>query len=154
MPQSSKQRTTFYAILAAGIAFIIIGAASALYNNIPVDVPLTGTLKAGLTDILTPNTDIGNNAYIIINGSVFKVVITDPNHQLIKSVDAASYFNYNFTSKKEGVYRIEIKNIGSSELSVGGHAKTKGSQIAFGGQMLLIITGIIVTGFSLRLRSH
>jgi hypothetical protein len=154
MPQSSKQRTTFYAILAAGIAFIIIGAASVLYNNIPVDVPLTGTLKAGLTDILTPNTDIGNNAYIIINGSVFKVVITDPNHQLIKSVDAASYFNYNFTSKKEGVYRIEIKNIGSSELSVGGHAKTKGSQIAFGGQMLLIITGIIVTGFSLRLRSH
>jgi hypothetical protein len=97
---------------------------------------------------------MGNNAYIIINGSVFKVVITDPNHQLIKSVDAASYFNYNFTSKKEGVYRIEIKNIGSSELSVGGHAKTKGSQIAFGGQMLLIITGIIVTGFSLRLRSH
>ena len=154
MPQSSKQRTTFYAILAAGIAFIIIGAASVLYNNIPVDVPLTGTLKAGLTDILTPNTDIGNNAYIIINGSVFKVVITDPNHQLIKSVEDASYFNYNFTSKKEGVYRIEIKNIGSSELSVGGHAKTKGSQIAFGGQMLLIITGIIVTGFSLRLRSH
>ena len=154
MPQSSKQRTTFYAILAAGIAFIIIGAASVLYNNIPVDVPLTGTLKAGLTDSLTPNMDIGNNAYIIINGSVFKVVITDPNHQLIKSVDAASHFNYNFTSKKEGVYRIEIKNIGSSELSVGGHAKTKGSQIAFGGQMLLIITGIIVTGFSLRLRSH
>jgi hypothetical protein len=52
------------------------------------------------------------------------------------------------------VYRIEIKNIGSSELSVGGHANTKGSQLAFGGQMMLIITGIIVTGFSLRLRSH
>jgi hypothetical protein len=29
---------------------------------------------------------------------------------------------------------------------------TKGSEISFGGQMMLVITGIIVTGFSLRLR--
>ena len=153
MWRSSKQ-TTFYAVLAAGIAFIVIGIASVLYNNTPVSVPLKGTLKPGLTDILTPNMNIGNTADILINGSTFNVTITDPNKQIIKFEHGISDFNYNFSSEKEGVYRIEIKNTGSSELTVGGHAKTKGSEIAFGGQMMLIITGIIVTGLSLRLRRH
>jgi hypothetical protein len=75
----------------------------------------------------------------------------DPSKQLIKSVDAMSNFKFNFTAKREGVHTIEIRNIGSSELTVGGHAKTKGNEIAFIGQMMLIITGIVVTGFSLRL---
>ncbi len=153
MWRSSKQ-TTFYAVLAAGIVFIVIGIASVIYNNTPVDVPLKGTLKPGLTDILTPNMNIGNTADILINGSTFNVTIMDPNKQLIKFEHGISNFNYNFASEKEGVYGIEIKNTGSSELTVGGHAKTKGSEIAFGGQMMLIITGIIVTGLSLRLRSH
>jgi hypothetical protein len=153
MWRSSKQ-TTFYTVLAAGIAFIVIGIASVLYNNTPVNVPLKGTLKPGLTDILTPNMNIGNTADILINGSTFNVTITDPNKQIIKFEHGISDFNYNFSSEKQGVYRIEIKNTGSSELTVGGHAKTKGSEIAFGGQMMLIITGIIVTGLSLRLRRH
>jgi hypothetical protein len=153
MRRSSKQ-TTFYTVLAAGIAFIVIGTASILYNNTPVNVPLKGTLKPGLTDILTPNMNIGNTADILINGSTFNVTITDPNKQIIKLEHGISDFNYNFSSEKEGVYRIEIKNTGTSELTVGGHAKTKGSEIAFGGQMMLIITGIIVTGLSLRLRRH
>jgi hypothetical protein len=151
MPQLSR-KATFYAVLAAGIAFIVIGIASVLYNNIPVDVPLTGTIKPSMTDILTPNMNIGNTAHVVINGSVFNVIITDPNKQLMKSADAVSNFDYNLIAKKEGVHRIEIKNIGTSELAISGHAKTKGSEIAFGGQMMLIITGIIVTGFSLRLR--
>ncbi|MFL6339877.1 MAG: hypothetical protein ACJ71E_04130 [Nitrososphaeraceae archaeon] len=151
MPQLSR-KATFYAVLAAGIAFIVIGIASVLYNNIPVDVPLTGTIKPSMTDILTPNMNIGNTAHVVINGSVFDVIITDPNKQLMKSADAVSNFDYNLIAKKEGVHRIEIKNIGTSELAISGHAKTKGNEIAFGGQMMLIITGIIVTGFSLRLR--
>ena len=150
MPQTSKQ-TTFYAVLAAGIAFIVIGIASVLYNNTPVDVPLTGTLKPGLADMLTPNMNIGNTADIVVRGSKFNVIIMDPSKQLIKSVDTMSNFKFNFTAKREGVHTVEIRNIGSSELTVGGHAKTKGNEIAFIGQMMLIITGIVVTGFSLRL---
>ena len=151
MPQLSR-KTTFYAVLSAGAAFIAIGIASVIYNNTPVDVSLAGTIKPSMADVLTPNMNIGNTAHIVINGSIFNVNITDPNKQLIKSVDATSNFVYNLIAKKEGVHRIEIKNVGSSELAIGGHAKTKGSEIAFGGQMMLIITGIIVTGFSLRLR--
>ena len=150
--QQLSRKATFYAVLAAGIAFIVIGIASVLYNNIPVDVPLTGTIKPSMTDVLTPNMNIGNTAHVVIDGSVFNVIITDPNKQLMKSADAVSNFDYNLIAKKEGVHRIEIKNIGTSELAISGHAKTKGNEIAFGGQMMLIITGIIVTGFSLRLR--
>ena len=151
MPQLSR-KTTFYAVLAAGIAFIVIGIASVLYNNTPVDVPLSGTIKPSMADVLTPNMNIGNTAHVVINGSIFNVIITDPNKQLVKSADAVSNFSYNLIARKEGVHRIEIKNIGTSELAISGHAKTKGSEIALGGQMMLVITGIIVTGFSLRLR--
>jgi hypothetical protein len=34
-----------------------------------------------------------------------------------------------------------------------GHAQTKGSVTALTGQMMLIVTGIIVTGLGLRLRN-
>jgi hypothetical protein len=57
-------------------------------------------------------------------------------------------------AKKEGQYVITIKNTGKTELAISGYAETKGSTIALGGQMMLIITGIIVTGLSLRIRMH
>ena len=68
MPQISRQ-TTFYLVLSAGLVFIVIGIASVLYNNTPVDVPLTGTLKPRAKDILTPNMNTGNIADIIVKGS-------------------------------------------------------------------------------------
>jgi hypothetical protein len=37
-------------------------------------------------------------------------------------------------------------------LSIVGSAFTKGSQIALGGQLMLIVTGIIVLGLALRAR--
>lgn len=153
MPQISR-KTTFYLVLSAGIVFIAIGIASVLYNNTPVDVPLNGTLKPRAKDILTPNMNTGDIADIIVKGTGFSISIKDPNQQLIKSQNGISSFHYKFAAKKEGVYQVEIMNTGSSELTIEGHAKTKGSEIAFGGQMMLVITGIIVAGFSLRLRKH
>jgi hypothetical protein len=45
---------------------------------------------------------------------------------------------------------ISMENLGSSDLNIAGSAFTKGSQIALGGQLMLIVTGIIVIGLGLR----
>src|SRR5918912_3023139 len=111
MPQLSR-KTTFYAVLAAGIAFMIIGIASVLYNNTPVDVPLSGTIKPSMADVLTPNMNIGNTAHVVINGSIFNVTITGPNKQLIKSADAVSNFAYNLIAKKKEGIRMKLKKMG------------------------------------------
>jgi hypothetical protein len=55
-------------------------------------------------------------------------------------------------AKKEGEYRIETKNIGTSVLLIDGYVESKASTLAIGGQMMLLITGIIVLGFGIKTR--
>ena len=148
----SRRRKTFYALFSAGAAFIVVGAISAFYNSIPVEVPIGNTVQPGNTDILTPNMNVQNIANITITGSTFNVVIADPDGIAIKSGNNLSDFHYVVVAKKDGEHRITIRNNGDSQLYIEGSAYTKGNPIAFSGQMMLIVTGVIVTGLSLRLK--
>jgi hypothetical protein len=142
----------FYATMAAGAVFIVIGIASSIYSYVPVDVPLDGTLKPGFTDELSPEMNVGGTASIQIVGSVFDVVIEDPTKQVITSQKDQTNFTYELTASKEGEYRIIVTNTGTEDLAITGHAQTKGSPLAFSGPMLLVITGVIVIGLGLRFR--
>ena len=148
----SRRRKTFYALFSAGTAFIVVGAISAFYNSIPVAVPIGNTVQPGNTDILTPNMNVQNTANITITGSTFNVVIAGPDEKVIKSGNNLSDFHYVVVAKNEGEHRITIRNNGNSQLYIEGSAYTKGNPIAFSGQMMLIVTGVIVTGLSLRLK--
>ena len=148
----SRRRKTFYALFSAGAAFIVVGAISAFYNSIPVEVPIGNTVQPGNTDILTPNMNVQNTANITITGSTFNVVIADPDGKVIKSGSNLSDFHYVVVAKNDGEHRITIRNNGNSQLYIDGSAYTKGNPIAFSGQMMLIVTGVIVTGLSLRLK--
>jgi hypothetical protein len=148
----SRRRKTFYALFSAGAAFIVVGAISAFYNSIPVEVPIGNTVQPGNTDILTPNMNVQNTANITITGSTFNVVIADPDGKVIKSGNNLSDFHYVVVAKNDGEHRITIRNNGNSQLYLEGSAYTKGNPIAFSGQMMLIVTGVIVTGLSLRLK--
>lgn len=148
----SRRRKTFYALFSAGAAFIVVGTISAFYNSIPVEVPIGNTVQPGNTDILTPNMNVQNTANITITGSTFNVVIADPDGKVIKSGNNLSDFHYVVVAKNDGEHRITIRNNGNSQLSIEGSAYTKGNPIAFSGQMMLIVTGVIVTGLSLRLK--
>jgi hypothetical protein len=151
MSRKSSRSIRFYILLAAGFVFIVIGGILLYLYSKPAEVPLHGLLKAGMTDILTPNMNIGGMADIIITGSIFNITITDPVKHIIKSESRRiSDFNYNFTAKKEGEYTIEINNIGSSDLYVEGYAQNKLNGIALSGPIMLIITGIIILGLAIR----
>ena len=146
---SSKSRI-FYILLGAGVSFIVIGSASALYTLTPIPVSLNGTVEAGQSDTLTPNMNVGNPVMISVTGSNSSIEIVDPENDVIRSVTNTANFQYNFTAESDGQYLISIENLGSTDLSIVGSAFTKGSQIALGGQLMLIVTGIIVLGLGLR----
>jgi hypothetical protein len=150
-PFASKSRI-FYILLAAGVSFIVIGSASALYTLTPVPVPLNGTVEAGQSDTLTPNMNAGNPVVLSVTGSNSSIEIVDPENEVIRSVANTANFQFNFTAPKDGQYLISIGNLGSSDLTIAGSVFTKGSQIALGGQLMLIVTGIIVIGLGLRAR--
>lgn len=148
-PFASRSRI-FYILLGAGISFIVIGSASALYTLTPVPVSLNGTVEAGQSDTLTPSMNVGNPVALSVTGSDSSIEIVDPENDIIRSVTNVSDFRYNFTAQKDGQYLISIENLGRSDLYIAGSAFTKGSQIALGGQLMLIVTGIIVLGLGLR----
>jgi hypothetical protein len=150
----SKQKKIFYALLAAGLSFIIIGTISAVYNSIPLEVPIDNTIQPNKTDIITPNMNIGNTANITVEGSLFNITIIDPDRKVIRSDNESSYFQYLLVAQKEGEYTVTVKNVGDSQLLIIGSAYTKGNPIAFSGQLMLVITGVIVTGLGLKLKNR
>lgn len=150
----SKRKKTFYALLAAGLGFIFIGTVSAIYNSIPVEVSIDNSIQPDKIDIITPNMDIGNTANITLTGSSFNITIADPDRKIIRSDNDSSYFRYILVAKKEGEHTITVNNVGNSQLNIVGSAYTKGNPIAFSGQLMLIVTGVIVTGLSLKLKNR
>jgi hypothetical protein len=148
----SRRKKTFYALLSAGVAFILVGAISAFYNSIPVEVPIGNSVQPGKIDVLTPSMNVQNTANVTITGSAFSIAIADPDGKVIKSGNNLSDFHYIVVAKKEGEHTITIRNTGNSQLYIEGSAYTKGNPIAFSGQIMLVVTGVIVTGLSLRLK--
>jgi len=144
----------FYAAIAAGIAFIVIGAASSIYSVTPVDVALDYTIRPGASDVLTPDMNVGSAASITVTGSKFDIKIKDPDRQPIRSESNVTSFSYDLTAQKAGEYRIEINNTGGTDLTVIGHAQTKASLLGLSGALMLEVTGIIVVGLGLRFRKH
>ena len=144
----------FYAALAAGIAFLAIGAASSIYANTAVDVRLDNTVEPKTPDIITPDMNAGNTASIMVSGSTFDIKIQEPDGQVIKSESNATSFNYDLTAQKAGEYRIEIVNVGDTDLTVSGNAQTKSSPLALSGGLMLMVTGVIVIGLSLRFKNR
>jgi hypothetical protein len=137
--------------MASGVAFIVIGAASMIDSNIPRKVALDSTLEANLTDVITPIMNKGSVGEIIIDGSRFNFKIEDPDKSIVVSVTNQSHYKYNLVANKEGEYRFETKNLGSLALNIDGEVETKANALAFGGQMMLLITGIIVLGIGMKI---
>ena len=145
------RKKTFYILMASGVAFIVIGAASMIDSNIPRKVALDSTLGANLTDVITPIMNKGSVGEIIIDGSKFNFKIEDPDKSIVVSVTNQSHYKYNLVANKEGEYRFETKNLGSLALNIDGEVETKANALAFGGQMMLLITGIIVLGIGMKI---
>lgn len=138
----------------AGFVFVGVGILSIIDSNIPRYVEMTDVMEPNKSEVFTPDMNEGNTAYIYANGSDWRIFVTDPANNLIinKTNEGKSILNETITAQMNGEYRIQIVNYGNSILDWNLGAFSKASSFAFGGQMMLIITGIVVIGLGLRAR--
>lgn len=142
----------FYSLLIAGIVFIAIGILSVYYSNSSVKVDVDGVIKPDSVDILSPNMERGGIAFISVSGSLFNMSITYPNKTDITLTESSSAYSFNLTAAQDGEYFIEINNLGNSDILVDGYAFTKGNNLSLIGQIMLIITGIVIAALGIRTR--
>ena len=137
----------------AGFIFIGIGIASIIDSNIPRFVEITEMIKPNQSGIFTPDMNSGNIANIYANGSESTVLVMDPNSKLIMNKTRnIGVFNETIISEVNGKYKIQVINEGENTLNLNLGAFSKASPLAFSGQMMLIITGIVVVGLGIRTR--
>jgi hypothetical protein len=60
--------------------------------------------------------------------------------------------NETVTAGVNGKYKIQVINEGETALNLNLGAFSKASPLAFSGQMMLIITGIVIVGLGIRTR--
>lgn len=139
-----------YGLIAAGIIFIGIGLISLFYVNISIKVKLDGVIEPGKVDIITPNMNIGDTLNIYISGSKFDLNITGPEKNNIAFMNSVSNVNNTYQAKIAGKHVIQITNVGNTTVLVEGDTYTKGNQSFYIGQIMLIITGIVILGLGIR----
>lgn len=142
----------FYGLLIAGITFITIGIISIFYSNISVKVDVDGVIKPYSKDIISPEMNIGDTAFISVSGSIFNMSVTYPNKTDVTLTESSSDHSFNLTAGEGGEFFIEINNLGNSDVIVDGYAFSKGNNVAIIGQTMLIITGLVIVALGIRTR--
>jgi hypothetical protein len=152
---SISKKASLVIFFVAGIIFIGIGIASIADSNIPRFVQISEIIKPNQTGIFTPDMNTGNIANIFFNRSDASIVIMSPNNAVIMNqTQDNQIFNETIKAENNGKYKIGITNTGNTDLSLNLGAFSKASPIAFSGQMMLIITGIIIIGLGMRMRKQ
>jgi hypothetical protein len=139
-----------YGLLIAGSVFTTIGIISIIYSTTIVKVDIDGIIKPGSKDILSPNMEIGSTASVDLSGSLFNVSITYPNETSILLTSNSSDFEYDIKADQDGKHIIEIFNSGKEDVLIDGYANTKGNEFAIVGQIMLLITGIVILWMGIR----
>ena len=142
----------FYGLLIAGIIFIAIGIISVYYSYSSVKVDVDGIIKPNSVDILSPNREKGDSAVLSVSGSRFNMSIIYPNKTDVILTESSSDYSFNLTADQQGEYFIEINNLGNSDILIDGYAFTKGNNLSLIGQIMLIITGIVIAALGIRTR--
>ena len=150
-----SRKTSLIIFFIAGSIFIGIGIVSVIDSNIPRFVQISETIKPNQSGIFTPDMNTGNIANIFFNESNASIVVTDPlNKVIINKTQNNKLFNETIKSDKDGKYKILITNTGNTDVNLNLGAFSKASSIAFSGQMMLIITGIIIIMLGIRMRNQ
>jgi hypothetical protein len=150
-----SRKTSLIIFFIAGSIFIGIGIVSIIDSIIPRFVQISETIKPNQSGIFTPDMNTGNIANIFFNKSSASIVVTDPlNKVIINKTQNNKLFNETIKSDKDGKYKILITNTGNTDINLNLGAFSKASSIAFSGQMMLIITGIIIIMLGIRMRNQ
>jgi len=152
---SVSKKVSLIIFLAAGGIFIAIGFVSIIDSNIPRFVQVSEMIKPNQTGIFTPDMNTGNTANIFFNKTTkIKIKKENNNAIILNKTQNNNIFNETIKAEKDGKYKILISNKGKTNLDLNLGAFSKASPIAFSGQMMLVITGVIIVGLGFRMRKQ
>lgn len=144
----------FILIVVSGVLFIIIGIISIIDSFSIRKISINDNLIANETRIISPDMEISTFANLTLIGDYFNVTVINPDKTIIESNTYRSKHLIHLRAEQDGEYIIQIKNIAKGNLSVNGELQSKADSIAFSGSMILIITGVILSGTAIRFRNR
>lgn len=129
-------------ILGIGIYAIVLDPPILHTKNIEETI---GVEKLATYEFTAPKSSHQN---FKVTGEKFHVKLQTPSDGLQADEDFKKEIMFDWFVLKEGTNKIEIKNTGESELIFQGKFEQYGDQTYLAHNLLLLITGIIIIGFS------
>ncbi len=138
--------------LIVGILIIGIGAASLIQHIGLITINETNTLDRGGSEFYVIPAPDQTPQHMVISGDAFDIKLTSPNDGF-QIENRTSYNNgkqsFDWVHDGDGESTIQIQNTGSSELTITGVFIRSSDPIWFTYDLMVIISGIVIIGFSM-----
>ena len=147
-----SNRKFFFLTLISGLFFIAIGTISIIDSFFTKDISVNSTITDNKVHLFSPRMNTNSEINLTVAGSLFNLTLYGPSGDVIVSRSNISQYNLEFVAENEGEHKVEVSNLGDEPLYVKGIMQSKSNSLAFGGSMMLIITGVILAGISIRFK--
>ncbi|KPU80947.1 hypothetical protein JI55_03950 [Nitrosopumilus sp. PRT-SC01] len=136
--------------LIAGIAIITIGGASLITHIGTLTINENYVVEVGDSASYTIPAPIHTSQSMTITGDAFDLKLESPGNEL--QIPKTSYKNellLEWTHLEDGETKIQIQNTGNTELLITGVLIRSSDPIWFTYDVMVMITGIVIIGFSM-----
>ena len=136
--------------LIAGIAIITIGGASLITHIGTLTINENYVVEVGDSASYTIPAPMHTSQSMTITGDAFDLKLESPGNEL--QIPKTSYKNellLEWTHLEDGETKIQIQNTGNTELEITGVITTSYKPEIFTLDLMVMITGILVIGFSM-----
>ena len=136
--------------LIAGIAIITIGGASLITHIGTLTINENYVVEVGDSASYTIPAPMHTSQSMTISGDAFDLKLESPGNEL--QIPKTSYKNellLEWTHLEDGETKIQIQNTGNTELLITGVLIRSSDPIWFTYDVMVMITGIVIIGFSM-----
>jgi len=137
--------------LIAGIAIITIGGASLITHIGTLTINENYVVEVGDSIFYTIPAPIHTPQHMLITGDAFDLKLESPRGglQIQNTTSYTDRLNLNWIHIRDGETIIQIQNTGNTELSITGELVRSSDPIWFTYDVMVMITGIVIIGFSM-----
>ena len=137
--------------LVVGIIIIGIGTASLIQHVGLLTINETNVLGKGDSEFYVIPAPDQTPQHMVVSGDTFDIKLTSPNDgfQIENRTSYSGKQSFDWVHDGDGQSTIQIQNTGSSELTITGVFVRSSDPIWFTYDLMVIISGIVIIGFSM-----
>ena len=135
--------------LVVGSIIMGIGVLSLVQHIGTITIEEEHYVKVGESSFYTIPAPDGSKQYMKISGDVFNVTMSSPGAELIPETTHKDKVELDWVHLEDGETTIKIENTGNDELLVTGTSIRSSDPIWFTYDLMVIISGMVIIGFSM-----